>query len=493
MFARAALAAVLLLVAVLGAPAGAAAATNDTITSFTAVGTPFAPDFAPLPTVVTIDLTLARNARVTVDVLNAKKRVVRVIQPKTPLAAGHYSWSWDGVNATGGMARDGAYKIRVRAKNVLGTAAAKRPVRKGLPAIFPANPGAITIVVDPGHGGRFSGAVWKKVAEKYYNLLIALNLRDLLEHAGVKVVMTRTTDVAVDQPESDVNGDGIANSWDDLEKRNDIANQARADINIHVHNNSADCHCTRGTSVYTNMSRTWTPQARVLANDLQVEQLAQLAQFSDGTYYPVDRGVRKGKYYYMVPYAVTCPTAAWHTGCSPEYQPRPSLPLSVLMESLFVDNSLEHALLERNDARVALAAAMYMGIADWLNSRDYGIAYDTVGAEPTTAYAGDNVSFGIRVTNRGNKPSNGWTLRLGAVPWVPLYDGSPAPGNLVGSVAIPNGLQPGQSVDLVVNGVAPPTAGSWWLKTDVRLADNTSLADEGIVALQLALTTTIAP
>src|SRR4029079_15600979 len=141
----------------------------------------------------------------------------------------------------------------------------------------------------------------------------------------------------------------------------------------------------------------------------------------------------------------------------------------------------------------SLAAAMYLGIADWLNSRDYSIGYDTVGTEPTSARTGNSVNFDIRVTNRGNKAANGWTLRLGAVPAVMLYDGSGAAGSLIGSVAVPDGLQPGQSVDLVVPGITPSSAGNWLIKTDVRLGDNTSLADQGIVPLQLPLTTTIGP
>ena len=65
-------------------------------------------------------------------------------------------------------------------------------MRKGLPAIYPANPGALVIAVDPGHGGRFSGAVNGPYEEKDYNLAIALKLRDLLTSAGVQVVMTQT-------------------------------------------------------------------------------------------------------------------------------------------------------------------------------------------------------------------------------------------------------------------------------------------------------------
>jgi N-acetylmuramoyl-L-alanine amidase len=479
--------------AVLGAPVTVAAVTNDTITLFTAVGTPFAPDIPPLPTSVSLRLTLSRTSMVTVDVLNASGSVVKVIQPKTSVTPGQYGWSWSGLNAAGVLAKDGTYTIRARAVNGLGTAVVKKPVRKGLPAIYPANPRAIVITVDPGHGGKFIGSAYNGVGEKYFNLQEALALRDLLEHAGVHVVMTRTTDTAVNSPEVDVNGDGLINQYDDLQKRNDIANEARSDVDIHVHNNAAGCRCLRGSAVYTNYDRTWTPEAVTLAGDLDAEQIAQLTQFSDGTYYPIDLGLHAGHYYYMRPYAVSCPTAVWHGACQPAFSPRPTLSLSVLMESLFVNNDIEFALLERSDVRIALAAAMYLGIADWLNSRDYGIGYDKVGSEPTSVVKGSSVSYGIRVTNRGNAVSNGWSLRLGAVPAVALYDGSPSPGALVGSVAIPDGLQPGQSVDLTVPGTAPATVGSWLLKTDVRLSDNSSLADQGIVPLQLPLTTTIAP
>ena len=49
--------------------------------------------------------------------------------------------------------------------------------------------------------------------------------------------MTRTTDVAVLEPKSDYNGDGVMNRYDDDLMRNDIKNGARADVAVHVHNN----------------------------------------------------------------------------------------------------------------------------------------------------------------------------------------------------------------------------------------------------------------
>jgi hypothetical protein len=94
------------------------------------------------------------------------------------------------------------------------------------------------------------------------------------------------------------------------------------------------------------------------------------------------------------------------------------------------------------------------------------------------------------VTNRGNAASSGWTLELHSVLAVPVYDGSGQLGTLMGSVAIPNGLQPGQSVDLTVAVVAPASAGDWLVKSDVHLSDGSYLSTVGVVSLQTPLTTT---
>ena len=51
------------------------------------------------------------------------------------------------------------------------------------------------VLVDPGHGGRFPGAVANGLEEADINLQIALKTRATLQAAGHTVVMTRTTDV----------------------------------------------------------------------------------------------------------------------------------------------------------------------------------------------------------------------------------------------------------------------------------------------------------
>lgn len=55
---------------------------------------------------------------------------------------------------------------------------------------------------------------------------------------------------------------------------------------------------------------------------------------------------------------------------------------------------------------------------------------------------------------------------------------------------IPDGLAPGQTVELAFNDVpVPAAAGQWLVKADVRLADGSHLAPRGVVALQTGLTT----
>ncbi len=77
------------------------------------------------------------------------------------------------------------------------------------------------VCIDPGHGGEDPGAVCNDVEEKVVNLEISLRIRPLIEAMGYRVVMTRTTDITLS-----------------LQERCDIANNARADIFVSVHNNA---------------------------------------------------------------------------------------------------------------------------------------------------------------------------------------------------------------------------------------------------------------
>jgi len=78
------------------------------------------------------------------------------------------------------------------------------------------------IVIDPGHGGRDSGAVgYKKYREKMVTLQIATELSKILKANGYKVYMTRTGDTYLK-----------------LRKRTEVANRKNADMFISIHANA---------------------------------------------------------------------------------------------------------------------------------------------------------------------------------------------------------------------------------------------------------------
>ncbi|MDE6548121.1 MAG: N-acetylmuramoyl-L-alanine amidase [Muribaculaceae bacterium] len=98
----------------------------------------------------------------------------------------------------------------------------------------------ITIVLDPGHGGKDFGACENGAKEKDINLAVAKKLRDMIEKQlkDVDVVMTRSTDVYLT-----------------LQERADVANDADGDLFMSIHVNSIDKknpkrQATHGSSVY---------------------------------------------------------------------------------------------------------------------------------------------------------------------------------------------------------------------------------------------------
>src|SRR6184192_2416704 len=55
-----------------------------------------------------------------------------------------------------------------------------------------------TVVIDPGHGGFDRGGIpGQRVLEKNMTLDVSLRLKPILEKAGYRVIMTRSTDIFV--------------------------------------------------------------------------------------------------------------------------------------------------------------------------------------------------------------------------------------------------------------------------------------------------------
>ncbi|MBI4390391.1 MAG: N-acetylmuramoyl-L-alanine amidase [candidate division NC10 bacterium] len=109
------------------------------------------------------------------------------------------------------------------------------PAPSPTPPAGPSPGGIRTIVIDPGHGGRDSGAVGSRgLKEKDVVLDIALRLRKLIQdRLGLRVILTRSEDVFVP-----------------LEERTAIANRAKADFFLSIHVNAAPKSRATGFETY---------------------------------------------------------------------------------------------------------------------------------------------------------------------------------------------------------------------------------------------------
>lgn len=441
---------------------------------------PFYPNGDGVRDRTSLSVTLDQPATLSISVLNFDGATMRKLAVAVSAPAGQSTWTWDGRGPKKKLAPDGAYLFRATAKTASGTFSVDRWVAKDRFIPYAAAPGALVIAVDSGHGGPDSGAYYGRIREATMNMDIGLRLQHMLEASGVRVVMTRTLDVAVNSPAVDVSGDGKITQQDELISRNDIANLARADLRVVLMNNAYGCRCAQGTESYTSGERSWTPEGVDLARLVQAAHMARLRPFRTSAWQPRDRGVK------LWDFAAIRPYKKW-------VMPRPSLMPVVLTESLFMDHPNELAVLNTPAVRAALAAAYYDGIVQWLAKRAYGLRYDVLSA-PESLEVGTPADYTMRLTNRGNQSSSGWILEarmVAAVPGQP-YDGSPVRGTLVAQTTIPDGLAPGQSVEIALPGVPTPTVGGrWQVKFDVRLPGNAgTLQDHGVVGPQLALTTT---
>jgi N-acetylmuramoyl-L-alanine amidase len=159
-----------------------------------------------------------------------------------------------------------------------------------------AAPSATAVVIDPGHdlranlqtepigpgsstlkikdGGGTHGVV-TGLREAELNLRVALRLRTLLEHAGVRVVMTRTR----------TDGTSIGNI-----ARARVANRAHAALFVRIHADGSLDPSSRGThTLYPAFRRGWTDD--IYARSRRAAQLVQ-AELVHALGFP-DRGLQE--------------------------------------------------------------------------------------------------------------------------------------------------------------------------------------------------------
>jgi N-acetylmuramoyl-L-alanine amidase len=106
------------------------------------------------------------------------------------------------------------------------------------------------VVIDPGHGGIFTGTcgytheIGKDLCERDVNLSVALKLQQALKFSGIKVYLTRSTDI-----------DFASQRDEDLNKRVQIANGYAKGNNdnsvfISVHHNASPSTAAKGYETY---------------------------------------------------------------------------------------------------------------------------------------------------------------------------------------------------------------------------------------------------
>ncbi len=210
---------------------------------------------------------------------------------------------------------------------VLAVAAAPRKAKMAVPA-RPAGQaeGVLAgrgILVDPGHGGRDGGARARDTGtwEKEINLQTALALRDALEEAGARVILTRDAD----RQYSD-------NKREDLTARLRLARENGAEMVISIHMNEYRSRRESGPQVFYRAGR---EESRLLAGALQSSLIRTLAPKKE-------RAAMAGDYFIL---SLDVP--------------------SVLVECGFLSNPEEEKLLLTASYRRRIAEALRDGIIEY--------------------------------------------------------------------------------------------------------------------------------
>jgi len=118
-----------------------------------------------------------------------------------------------------------------------------------------------TVVIDAGHGGSDEGTFSrnKKHIEKDYNLLIAMQVRKILQEKGIKVYCTRTDDIGLKK-----------------KQRVKLANRKDADFLISIHCNASDWGDTQSNGIETLYSARTADGARLANKKLAEIMLEEL-------------------------------------------------------------------------------------------------------------------------------------------------------------------------------------------------------------------------
>lgn len=184
------------------------------------------------------------------------------------------------------------------------------------------------ITIDPGHGGSDSGAVGPNgYTEKEGTFAISQKVASILNQSGANVVMTRDSDVDVYGPN--------ASARNELQARVDVGNNANSDIFVSIHCNAFVNPAANGTQTFYYGS---SYQGQRLAQSIQEKMIE-----ANGLR---DRGISTCNFYVV----------------KHSYMP------AVLIETAFITNYDEEALLSDDEWQTTMAKAIAEGINEYFSN-----------------------------------------------------------------------------------------------------------------------------
>lgn len=189
-----------------------------------------------------------------------------------------------------------------------------------------------TIVIDAGHGGPDPGSIGykTKVLESDLNLKISKMLKEKLEDAGINVVLTRNSDMALAE------GRGKAFKKRDMELRRNIIKETRPNMVISIHQNSFTNHTLKGAQVFYDKN---SEISKTIAECIQASFKSNLDNANKCT--------SPGDYYML-----KCSAAP-----------------SIIVECGFLSNAEEEQLLLSNSYQQKIVNSIFLGIMNFLQNK----------------------------------------------------------------------------------------------------------------------------
>ena len=200
------------------------------------------------------------------------------------------------------------------------------------------------VVLDPGHGGKFTGAIYYGHQEKDLTLQVANYVRHYLlaNYENIEVHLTRESDIALD-PDIKL----------ELEQRAIIAKDYDADFFVSLHFNASEDHALHGATVYASFRDNVGEASQGLAKSV-LDQLVALGLKNNNVKtrvsqdYFAEDGTRLDYYAVIRHNAVR------------------DIP-GIIIEHCFMDNENDYkSFMETDEKLQALAEADAKGIANYL-------------------------------------------------------------------------------------------------------------------------------